>query len=59
MTTPYERTQAVLRTRELLRSLAAGEPVDIATLKRRCGALLKHFPGSVNLYLSAAANPNV
>jgi hypothetical protein len=59
MTTPYERTQAVRRTQELLKELAADAPVDADTLRRRAAALLKHYPGPVDLDLSAAALPGI
>ena len=59
MTVPYERTQAVLRTLELLKELAAGAPIDADTLRRRAAALLKHYPAPVDLDLSAAALPGI
>lgn len=57
MTVPYERTQAVLRTRELLNALAFGECGDTVTLQHRAAALLKHFPTASDLDISAAALP--
>jgi hypothetical protein len=44
MTTPFERTQALLRTRDLLKALATGEDIASDTLRRRAESLLKHFP---------------
>ncbi|WP_434718155.1 BPSL0761 family protein [Paraburkholderia sp. A1BS-2L] len=57
MTTPYERTQAVHRTHDLLKRLAAGEYMDAETLRYHASALLKHFPGPVEIDLSADASP--
>jgi hypothetical protein len=59
MTVPYERIQAVLRTLELLKELAAGALIDADTLRRRAAALLKHYPAPVDLDLSAAALPGI
>jgi hypothetical protein len=58
MTIPYERTRAVLRTRELLKKLAAGENLDADTLQRFAASLLKHFPDEHHLVLSARALPD-
>ena len=55
MTIPYERTLAVLRTRDLLKELSAGEYIDAETLQRRALSLLKHFPEPIHIDLSAAA----
>ncbi|SIT39476.1 conserved hypothetical protein [Paraburkholderia piptadeniae] len=59
MTVPYERTQAVLRTRELLKELAFGESDNVDALRRRAKALLKHFPVAADMDASAAALPAV
>lgn len=59
MTIPYERTLAVLRTRELLAALASREKIDTDLLQRRAASLLKHFPGAMDIDLSAAALPTV
>ena len=59
MTVPYERTQAVLRTRELLKELAFGESDNLDALRRRAKALLKHFPVAADMDASAAALPAV
>lgn len=60
MTMPYERTKAVIETRELLQLLASsddcGAPDRIHDLARR---LLRHFPLDVDLDISAAALPNL
>ena len=57
MTIPYERTQAVLRTRDLLRRLAAGEVMDPETLQHHAASLLKHFPDAHHLVVSSHASP--
>ncbi|WP_342713865.1 BPSL0761 family protein [Paraburkholderia lycopersici] len=54
---PCERTQAVLRTRELLKALAFGTCIDAATLQHRAEALLRDFPTASDLDISAAALP--
>jgi hypothetical protein len=59
MTTPFERTQALVRTRDLLEELAAGEEIAPDTLRRRAAALLRHYPAPVDLDLSAAALPGI
>ncbi|QCP48258.1 hypothetical protein FAZ95_03045 [Trinickia violacea] len=59
MTVPYERTQAVLRSRDLLRKLAAGEHIDADTLRRRASSLLRHFPTPIDIAVSADALPSV
>lgn len=59
MTVPYERTQAVLRTRDLLEELSAGEQIDTDTLRRRASSLLKHFPEPIDIQVSAAYLPTV
>jgi hypothetical protein len=60
MTMPYERTKAVIETRELLQLLASSDdsavPGRIHDLARQ---LLRHFPLDVDLDVSAAALPNV
>jgi hypothetical protein len=56
VTTPYERTQAVLRTREFLMDLAAArDDADLEVLRGRAQSLLRHFPERVHLHLSAAS----
>ncbi|WP_338019381.1 BPSL0761 family protein [Paraburkholderia tagetis] len=60
MTVPYERTLAVLHTRELLKELAYGESDNVDDgLRRRAAALLKHFPVAADMDASAAALPAV
>ena len=60
MTMPYERTNAVIETRELLQMLARSDgsavPSTIDDLARQ---LLRHFPLDVDVDVSAAALPGV
>ncbi|MGF6837899.1 hypothetical protein QF001_001766 [Paraburkholderia youngii] len=56
---PYERTQAVLRTHDLLKRLAAGERLDAETLRHHALALLKHFPQPVDVDLSTDVLPSI
>lgn len=53
MTVPYERTQAVLRTRELHKRLTAGEVIAPETLQHHAKSLLKHYPTPTDIDLSA------
>lgn len=48
----------MLRTRELLKRLAAGENLDAETLQRYAESLLKHFPDAHHLGVSAHALPD-
>ncbi|HKR40308.1 MAG TPA: BPSL0761 family protein [Paraburkholderia sp.] len=60
MTIPYERTRAVLQTRDLLKELAIGHgSVYPDTLRRRAEALLRHFPEPFHIDISAAASPSI
>ena len=59
MTIPFERTQTVLRTRELLKKLAFGEGRDPEKLRRRVEALQKHLPTAVDISLSAGMLPTL
>ena len=55
MTTPYERTRAVLGARQLLSDLAAApDDVDLEVFRGRARRLLRHFPEPVHFQLSAA-----
>ncbi|CAG9187465.1 BPSL0761 family protein [Cupriavidus pinatubonensis] len=58
MTMPYERTQALLMTRELLKELADGASIEPDLLQRRAAALLKHFPDASHVALSARLLPD-
>ena len=54
MTTPYERTQSVLQTRRLLAELAGGKRLGDSTwVRERAGLLLRHFPVTSDVELSA------
>ena len=59
MTTPYERTLAVTRARDLLKALSAGQSFDADSLAGRAEGLLKHFPTPADIDLSAAVVPSV
>ncbi|RQR26497.1 BPSL0761 family protein [Burkholderia sp. Bp9142] len=58
MTTPSERTAAVLRTRaflvELSRSPAGTIPPDVASVAE---SLLRHYPGLADMELTCAVYP--
>ncbi|WP_081059209.1 BPSL0761 family protein [Burkholderia anthina] len=58
MTTPSERTAAVLRTRaflvELSRSPADAIPRDVASVAQ---SLLRHYPGLADIELTCAMYP--
>jgi hypothetical protein len=59
MTMPFERTRAVLQTREFLQWMLSAE----ATLemfkqaKREARTLLRHYPSSIDLHLAHLACP--
>jgi hypothetical protein len=56
MTTPYERTRALLQTREFLRRKAAlGDP----DMRAEAKALLRHYPGLVDIEAAHTASPDV
>lgn len=60
MTTPYERTRAVVQARELLDKLASHDaPVNHHELQDEAIRLLRHYPLDVDLELSSAALPGV
>jgi hypothetical protein len=60
MTIPFERTQSVLRARDLLMDLAAvHEDIDLEALRGRARTLLRHFPEPVHFQLSAALAPGI
>ncbi|WP_322003761.1 BPSL0761 family protein [Paraburkholderia tropica] len=60
MTTPNERTKAVLDTRVLLQMLAGAEVITIGGLIQTVAlGLLKHYPRDADLHESAAALPDV
>ncbi|MFM0557610.1 hypothetical protein P0D69_42735 [Paraburkholderia sediminicola] len=60
MTTPHERTKAVIDTRELLQMLASAEQITIDGLVQSVAlSLLRHYPLDIDLDVSAAALPGV
>ncbi|WP_408434002.1 BPSL0761 family protein [Paraburkholderia caffeinilytica] len=60
MTTPNQRTRAVLDARELLSTLAAGDEITIPGLVRSVAiALLRHYPLEIDISVSATMAPEV
>jgi hypothetical protein len=60
MTQPYERSNAVLRARDLLCELAdTQDGSDLEAFRERSRALLRHYPEHVHLHLSAAMAPEI
>ncbi|MDR6202143.1 BPSL0761 family protein [Paraburkholderia graminis] len=61
MTTPDERTRAVMETRWFLETLAgACEPIDVPGLVQSVAqGLLRHYPLDVDLMVSASAVPEL
>jgi hypothetical protein len=60
MTTPYERTQAVLDTREYLQLLASANEITIDGLVQSVAlGLLRHYPLDIDLDVSASASPGI
>ncbi|KVS41514.1 hypothetical protein WK43_22920 [Burkholderia ubonensis] len=60
MTTPRERTKAVVDTREFLRMLASADEVTVRGLVQTMAmCLLRHYPLDIDLEVSAAALPGV
>lgn len=60
MTSPAERTKAVIDTRDLLEILAVAKDVTIPGLVQSVATcLLQHFPNSIDLQLSACAAPEL
>jgi hypothetical protein len=56
MTTPYERTRALLQTREFLRRYAAlGDP----EMRDKAKALLRHYPTLADVAAAHTASPDV
>ncbi|WP_342713819.1 BPSL0761 family protein [Paraburkholderia lycopersici] len=57
---PYERTKAVIETRELLQMLAAGGDITIGKpVQMEALCLLRHYPHDIDLDVSAAALPRI
>ncbi|WP_308112693.1 MULTISPECIES: BPSL0761 family protein [Paraburkholderia] len=60
MKTPYERTKAVVDTREMLEMLASADEITIGGLVQSVAiGLLRHYPLNIDLDVSAAALPGV
>ncbi|WP_175930190.1 MULTISPECIES: BPSL0761 family protein [unclassified Burkholderia] len=60
MTTPRERTKAVVDTREFLLMLASADEVTVRGLVQTMAMhLLRHYPLDIDLEVSAAALPGV
>jgi hypothetical protein len=60
MTTPAERTKAVLETRDFLRTLAVADEITIPGLVRTVAVgLLRHYPLDVDIEVSASALPGI
>lgn len=60
MTTPQERTLAVVETRKFLQMLvAAGEITTPLSVKTIAAGLLRHYPLEVDIDVSASALPGV
>lgn len=60
MTVPSERTQAVLRVRDLLAELAvAPNNAGLGVLRTRARMLLRHYPDRLHLRHSAAMAPEI
>jgi hypothetical protein len=60
MTTPDERTRAVLDTREFLQTLAVGGEITIPGLVRSVAiGLLRHYPLGIDISISATVAPGV
>lgn len=59
MTMPFERTRAVLQTREFLQwVLSADASVEsLMQAKREARTLLRHYPSSIDLHLAHLACP--
>lgn len=57
MTTPHERTRAVVETRRFLEQLAAGEldREPRASLREWARSLLRHYPSASDLRLASMA----
>jgi hypothetical protein len=60
MTTPEERTKAIVDTRNFLRTLASADEIAIPGLVQTVAAsLLRHYPLDVDLDVSASALPGI
>jgi hypothetical protein len=59
MTMPFERTRAVLQTREFLQWVMSADATAemLVQAKREARTLLRHFPSSIDLHLAHLACP--
>ena len=58
MTTPYERTRALVQTRDFLQRLATlGDDAVPISLLMEAEALLRHYPGLAHIELAHKALP--
>jgi hypothetical protein len=57
VTTPYERTRAVMDTRDFLRELQCNAAVR-TELREQARKLLRHYPTPANIQLASLALPN-
>ncbi len=60
MTTPTERTRALLQTRDLLQALATTQKAGVpASLRADAEHLLRHYPSALDILTLADACPSV
>jgi hypothetical protein len=59
MTMPFERTRAVLQTRDFLQWVLSAEATSemFKQAKRQARTLLRHYPSSIDLHLAHLACP--
>ena len=59
MTMPFERTRAVLQTREFLQWVLSAEATSemFMQAKREARTLLRHYPSSMDMHLAHLACP--
>lgn len=59
MTMPFERTRAVLQTREFLHWVLSAEATSemFVQAKREARTLLRHYPSSIDMHLAHLACP--
>ena len=60
MTTPTERTNAVIETRRFLQLLASDDGLrDVGNIRETAIRLLRHYPRDIDLSVSSSAFPSV
>ena len=60
MTTPFQRTKALVLTKELLQRLASrGDDAVPASISTEAEALLKHYPTLLEIDAAHKANPEL